>query len=258
MQRLPVLYKMTGMSFIFAFLSIILVSCLGNSNEKIQSINVDDLEQAMRPYANLQVIDLRSPEAYLEAHLPGAVNIDQNSPTFEKELAGLNPELPVYFYCANGLNSAQVIKKLSKKPYPKIYDITGGYAAWSGAGKKVLQVDRVARPEAVTRMEYDAMIKKTELMLLQFSPSSVDPSVLKRMESMVFGIVKRNEGELKFKKYNYRDQVSLARDLKVNNLPTLILYRQGEEVWRFEGMPEKSEIEEAIQKHQTKNYNSNF
>ncbi len=249
-----------GLKFSFAVfcVSVLLVSCLGNSNEKIQSISVDELEQAMRPYANLQVVDLRSPEDYLEAHLPGAVNIDLNSPTFEKELAGLNPELPIYLYCANGLSSAEAIKKMAKKPFPKIYDVTGGYGAWSGAGKKLSQVDRVARPEPVTRSEYDAMIKKAEFILLQFSPSSVDPMVLKRMEAMVFGVAKRKGGEMEFKKYNYSDQVSLARDLKVNNLPTLILYKQGIEVWRYEGMPEKSEIESAIEKNLTKNYNSSF
>lgn len=250
-------FSFSGKNFLI-LLAFVLAGCLGNSSDKVQSVAVDDLEMAMRPYANLQIVDLRSPEAYLEAHLPGAVNIDKDSPTFEKELAGLNPQKPVYFYCANGLSSAEVVKNLSKKSYVKIYDVTGGFAAWAGAGKKLSRVDRVSRPEPVTRAEYDAFVKKADFILLQFSPSSVDPAILKKLDAMVDGIVKRKTGEMLFRKYNYRDQVSLARDLKVNNLPTLILYRQGTEVWRYEGMPEKSEIESAIEKHQTKSYNSSF
>lgn len=243
----------------FSLLTLLLMTaCMGGPADKVQAVAVDDLEQAMRPYANLQVVDLRSPEDYLESHLPGAINIDRNSPTFEKELAGLNPGRPVYFYCANGMTSAEVIKNLPKSSYVKIYDVTGGFAAWSGAGKKLSRVDRVSRPEPVTRSEYDALVKKNDYILLQFSPSSVDPEVLKKLDSMMESIVKKKSGEIAFRKYNYRDQVSLARDLKVNNLPTLILYRQGTEVWRYEGMPDKTEVESNLEKHQTKNYNSNF
>jgi len=238
--------------------SVFLISCFSKKSDQLQSINVDEMEGLMRPYANLQIVDLRTTEDFISAHLPGAINIDRNSPTFDKEIAGLNAKEPVFFYCENGTNSALVAKDLAKRNFSKVYDIIGGYAAWTGANKKVLQVDRVARPEPVTRLEYNSIVKKSELVLFQFSPSSVDPAVLNKIDGMVASVVKPKAGEINFIKYNYQDQVSLARDLKVNNLPTLILYRSGEEVWRYEGMIEKTELESAIEKNLTKNYNSSF
>ncbi|WP_224483810.1 rhodanese-like domain-containing protein [Robertkochia aurantiaca] len=85
------------------------------------------------------LIDVRTPEEYQEGHLPEAINIDWYSDAFLKEVMEVirdNAGDPVLLYCRSGNRSAQASAKLDSLGFRKIYNLDGGYAAWSEKNKK--------------------------------------------------------------------------------------------------------------------------
>jgi rhodanese-related sulfurtransferase len=83
------------------------------------------------------LIDVRTPAEFAAGHLPGAVNINFNSPDFKAQIGKLDKHKPVFVYCAVGGRSGSATSQMSAMGFPKIVDMQGGINAWKSAGKTV-------------------------------------------------------------------------------------------------------------------------
>jgi rhodanese-related sulfurtransferase len=59
--------------------------------------------------AETVIVDVRTPAEYATGHLDGAVNIDFQSPSFDGDVAELDPEADYVVYCQSGNRSAQAV-----------------------------------------------------------------------------------------------------------------------------------------------------
>ena len=65
------------------------------------------------PSAYAAIIDVRTPEEFSTGHVPGALNINAEGPTFETEIAALDPAKGTYLiYCRSGNRSAVAAEKM--------------------------------------------------------------------------------------------------------------------------------------------------
>ncbi|MBU2527111.1 MAG: rhodanese-like domain-containing protein [Bacteroidetes bacterium] len=103
---------------------------------QIRLLEVDEFKQVVGN-KNVQIIDVRTPYEYNSGHIQGAVNIDYYASDFEKQLAKLDKNIPIYFYCHSGVRSAKAAKTMKALGFTKIYDLKGGMVAWKKAGLKV-------------------------------------------------------------------------------------------------------------------------
>ena len=79
------------------------------------------------------VIDVRSPAEFAEAHVVGALNYDVNGATFAEQIAALDPKQPVLVYCRSGNRSAQAASQMEDAGIEDIAD-AGGLADLAAAG----------------------------------------------------------------------------------------------------------------------------
>ncbi len=87
---------------------------------------------------NTTIIDVRTPEEYAEGHLPGAVNIDVQSPDFAQQVQALDPDAPYAVYCRSGNRSAAALQLMNQLGFTAAYHLGGGIGAWSSAGGEVV------------------------------------------------------------------------------------------------------------------------
>jgi phage shock protein E len=83
------------------------------------------------------VVDVRTPGEYASGHLPNAVLIDFNQPDFMQKMQQYNTSTELLIYCASGNRSSRALLQLTKAGYSRVYDLTGGIAAWRSAGYKI-------------------------------------------------------------------------------------------------------------------------
>ena len=78
------------------------------------------------------LIDVRQPEEYTQAHIPGAKLIPLME--LESRLVDLPSDMNIVFYCRSGARSkaAAVMAIGSAVALKKIYNLTGGIMAWNG------------------------------------------------------------------------------------------------------------------------------
>ena len=102
--------------------------------------------QTVDPQAFLQsasqggttVIDVRTPAEYAAGHLPGAINIDVESPTFAAEIGALDPSTAYAVYCHSGRRSALAADAMSQAGFTTVYNLDGGLADLQAAGGTVV------------------------------------------------------------------------------------------------------------------------
>ncbi len=88
---------------------------------------------------NVVLLDVRSQEEYAEAHLEGALLIDQSEDDFmEKAKAQLPKEKTVAVYCRSGRRSANAAGRLADEGY-RVVNLKGGIKGWMSAGKPVIK-----------------------------------------------------------------------------------------------------------------------
>ena len=92
-------------------------------------------ELAERRDAGALVVDVRQPDEYEEAHVPGAVLIPMDE--MPERVDDIPMDEPVYIVCQTGARSERVAEWLLRQGYDAT-NVVGGTSAWMRAGKPVV------------------------------------------------------------------------------------------------------------------------
>ena len=105
-------------------------SCKGEGRATFES--VDQTQFALEiAKSDVQIVDVRTMAEYADEHIPGAVNIDVNSPEFDSAITTLNKEHTVALYCRSGRRSKIAADKVASAGY-KVVELDGGILSWQG------------------------------------------------------------------------------------------------------------------------------
>ena len=118
------------MRFCLVLVLAILTACGKNDEFKISRFQ---FQEAMGDSSTL-VIDVRTPEEYGVARIPGSVNYNVRSETFEDDLKNLDKSTPLYLYCRSGRRSNTAAQKLKEMGFETVYDLEGGILGWTEEG----------------------------------------------------------------------------------------------------------------------------
>ena len=115
-------------------MTIFTLSCTSKKDSNVIVLNVLEFKKEILNQ-DIQLIDVRTSKEFNQGHISNAKSIDYFSSSFKTELNQLNKEKPVYIYCRSGKRSGKASKIFSELGFKKIYDLNGGYLAWSKENK---------------------------------------------------------------------------------------------------------------------------
>lgn len=98
-------------------------------------MNPTELKEALEGDRRLQVIDVRSPSEFAEAHVPGAVNVPMEE--VDLRLADLHASDPVVLVCQSGTRAQMTCEALTAHR-SDLHVLEGGTDAWVAAGLPVV------------------------------------------------------------------------------------------------------------------------
>ena len=120
--------------FITLLLSVLfLAGCALPAGQEVsyRQINMDEAITMMEEESGYIILDVRTPEEFANKHIPGAINIPNETISTEEI-----PELPdkdqlILVYCRSGNRSKQASEKLAALGYTNIVEF-GGINDWPG------------------------------------------------------------------------------------------------------------------------------
>lgn len=112
---------------------LLLTGCAAPANPEIsyRQISMEEAVSMMESETDYIILDVRTPEEFQEKHIPGAINVP-NETIASEEI----PELPdkaqlILVYCRSGNRSKQASQKLAALGYTNIAEF-GGINDWPG------------------------------------------------------------------------------------------------------------------------------
>lgn len=112
-----------------AFLSLTL-AC--SSALAADSVSPEELAGEIAAGKAPLIIDVRTEEAYLEGHIPGARLIPHDQMEEYVDSLSAHKDEPILLYCRTGNRSGQAAEVLEKAGFSKVKVMEGGYPDWPG------------------------------------------------------------------------------------------------------------------------------
>ena len=134
MKKISVISKILFLSLAFSF-----TNCQDSTAQQAAQsavLSPDDFE-AKALKADVQLIDVRTPDEYKAGHITNAKNINFYAADFKNQMEKLDKSKAIAVYCGVGGRSGKASTILTQLGFKTIYDLQGGMSAWKAKGKKV-------------------------------------------------------------------------------------------------------------------------
>nr|WP_315245904.1 thioredoxin domain-containing protein [uncultured Flavobacterium sp.] len=199
-------------------------------NKSSNTISLDLYYSKIQNEKNPQIIDARGPEEFALNHINGAVNFNLESKDYAQQIAKLDKTRPVFTYSIGAGRSVWLADDLLKKGFKEAYSLEGGIANWIGNGKPFY----VNSKSKLTLDEYNKIIADNNTVLVDIGSKYCAPC---KKVKPVLETIKAEYGEkVKIVEIELEESPQVIADLKtVKVFPTLILYQNGQIIFKKEG-----------------------
>lgn len=191
---------------------------------------------------SVQILDVRTPPEFESGHIKGALMLDWNNEAeYKRRIAFIDKNKPVYVYCLAGGRSAAAAKQMRAEGFTNVYELSGGINAWKAAGKAIEGKSNAAQ---MSLAEVNAAINSHKTVLIDFSASWCPPC--RKMEPILKSLQANNPGKLTIVKVDGSKDLELLKVYGVTALPVFILFRDGKQVWRQDGVVSEKELADKL------------
>ncbi len=223
----------------FFLCMLLLSSCTAQTKN---SLSADEFEKAIAKDA-VQILDVRTPGEYAGGHIKNTLLANWNdTKEFDRRIAFVDKKKPVYVYCLAGGRSAAAAEKLRSLGYENVYDLKGGMNAWKASNKPVEGASTVKQ---MSMEEFTAGINKATIVLVDFGATWCPPC--KKMEPVLASLQKNNAGKFTLLKVDGGNDEAILKAYKVTALPVFIIFKDGKQVWRKDGVATEEEMAAMLQ-----------
>ncbi len=101
---------------------------VADAKSSVSSISVEEFKTLLDSGKEIKIVDCRQGEDFIEAHIPGAVNVSRGMIGFSDDLSNRRDDIYIYGYI-DGC-SALAAKTLHKLKYKQVKMVENGWDGW--------------------------------------------------------------------------------------------------------------------------------
>ena len=228
-------------TFLFLMASFIM-SCAQTSTSASLSLNAAAYKEAITA-KNIQVLDVRTAAEFNGGHIKHALQanwLDQKE--FADRTQHLDKNLPVYVYCQAGGRSASAQAALEAQGY-KVINLEGGMSNWKMNG---FPVDGAGNKAQMRVEDFDKTISSNKIVLVDIGADWCPPC--RKMLPVLETLKQKPAAPFYFLAVDGGEDIEVMKSLKSEGLPTFILFKNGKETWRHQGLVTLEEFNAALNK----------
>lgn len=241
-------YNMKRFLLYLLIISIHATSCGQRNNETAStsngsiasSIDANEFEKGIQQ-ADVQILDVRTAGEFASGHLKNAMQANYNNQNeFVERTKHLDKNKPVYIYCLSGMRSQGAMSTLQEMGFNKLYHLVGGINSWKRSNKPVEGM--IDEPQ-ISIADYQNITSKDSIVLVDFGANWCPPC--KKMEPIINQFITENP-KVKLVKVDGGTQQTVMQAMNVTALPVFIIYKNGKQVWRKDGVATIEELRKYL------------
>lgn len=231
--------------FIIALLAIFAVSCTTQQNQLSKtSLSANEFDGKIKELPNAPIIDVRTPDEFSKGHLANAKNIDWNGNDFENQIASLDKSKPVLVYCLSGGRSSAAANQMRSEGFKEVYELEGGLMKWRSANLPET-TDNTTASTGMTKEQFDALMVSDKIVLVDFYADWCKPCQM--MKPYLEEIATEMKDKVVLVRINADDNSELCKEMKIDALPVLQVYKNKTLSWNNVGYVEKGDVVKQLQ-----------
>jgi thioredoxin len=227
--------------FFILFASITILSCNGQTSKNIKDIDPKAFSEKIIATPNAQIIDVRTPQEFAAGHIDNALNINWLGDDFVVNAEKLDKTKPVFVYCKTSNRSPQAAAKLEELGFKTIYNLQGGLLKWDADGFSK-PTDRIV---GVCPQEYAELLNTDKKVLVDFNAKWCAPC--KKMGPYLDKMQKDMAEKVVIVRLDADENPTLVKEMKIEELPTLILYENKVIKWKHSGYISEEDLKKQLQ-----------
>lgn len=222
---------------LFTVLVLSFFSCKSQSGGYDAHFGPDAFEKGLQSESP-QILDVRKATEFSSGHLKNALLADwTNKQQFFERIKYVDKDRPVYIYCLAGGRSSAAAAWMRENGFKKVVELSGGINAWKNAGKPVEGRSNVKQ---MTPEEFALSIPGDKTVLVDFGAEWCPPCV--KMEPVLAALKQDASLKFEFIKIDAGIHTDLMKNKNIEAIPVFIVYKNGKETWRKEGLVSQEEL----------------
>lgn len=219
---------------------LLFVSC-GGAAQNNKEVAADEFEKGLTG-KQIQLLDVRTAGEFRNGHIKGSLQANwNNQEEFKERITALDKSKPVYIYCMSGPRSQAAGEWLRTNGFTNVVELQGGFSNWKRIGKPFEGMPDVKQ---MTMSEYNQQITEKEYVLVDIGAEWCPPC--RKMEPVINEFLAANQN-IFLLKIDGGIHTDLMKQLNAEGLPTFLLLKNGQEVWRYKGVLSKEELNKLWQ-----------
>ncbi len=226
-------------------MALFFVACAQNNvntqnTQQTQTISASQFKAAIAK-PGVQILDVRTAGEFQSGHIQNALQANWNdAKEFQDRTQHLDKSKPVYVYCQAGGRSAAAQSFLTEKGYT-VVNLEGGMSNWK---MNQLPVEGNANSVQMRVADFDKVIAENKMVLVDIGATWCPPC--RKMQPTVDQIKKEQGSNLYFLAVDGGVDMDVMKHLQFESLPTFIIYKNGKEVWRKQGIVAAEEFQKVL------------
>ncbi len=232
------------MKILFSIVLMVSAALFSNCNRQQKpdyktSLSAAEFAERIAENPTSIILDVRTPEEFLEGHLQEARNTALNGNDFEQQIKALNKSQPIFVYCLSGGRSSEAADKMRSDGFEHVYELQGGIMKWRAANlPEVANTSTISL--GMTKQEFDSLLISDKLVLVDFHADWCAPC--KKMKPYLDEISKEMAYKVIVIRINADDHRALCEQLEIDALPVLQLYKNEILIWYNTGYINKADV----------------
>ena len=224
------------------FMASFLISCAQTSTSLSRVLNAAAYKEAITA-KNIQVLDVRTAAEFNAGHIQNSLQANWlDKKEFTDRTQHLDKNLPVYVYCQVGARSASAQTALEAKGYT-VVNLEGGLSNWKMNG---FPVEGTVNKAQMSVEDLNTITSANKIVLVEVGGDWCPPC--RKMLPVLETFKQKPAAPFYFLAVDGGNDIEVMKSLKSEGLPTFILFKNGKEIWRQEGLVTVEEFNAALSK----------
>ena len=216
----------------------LIISFLSVGAQTGSALNANEFEKGIGNKDSIQLLDVRTAAEYKAGHIKDALLADwKDEAEFTRRIGFIDKKRPVYVYCLGGSRSAEAAAKMLAMGYQSVYELNGGINAWKKDNKAI---EGMSPGKQMSISELNTAINASKFTLVDFGAEWCPPC--KNMEPVLKSLQANHPNQFALVKVDGGRDEDILKQYNVTSLPVFILFKDGKQVWRKDGVAEEKEI----------------
>jgi len=235
------------MNSIFKILCYLLLFNSASAQELIH-INAKEFKDLIISETGI-LLDVRTPEEIAFGQIGNASTLNYYADGFKDKLKLIQKNKTVFVYCRSGGRSSKAAKLLVSLGQHKVYNLKGGIGAWEKQGFQITETTNLPDNsiQSLSDTEFKTFLNTNKLVLADFHTLWCVPC--KKLVPIIEELEVEFKNSTNFLRIDVDRSKELADIYSVVAVPSLLLFKNGELIWRNTGFMNMEELRAVLIKN---------